>query len=353
MLELLKATLSEWQEDKASRLAAALAYYTVFSLAPLLIIAISIAGVWFGEEAARGEIVGPLQGVVGPDAASLIQDMITNAGSSGSGPMATLVGVVTLVLGASGVFGQLQDALNTIWEVVPAPDRGVLGTIKDRLLSFAMVLGVGLLLLVTLMVSTGLSAVGNFVTNIEPALVFVWQIVNFAVSLGAITLSFAMIYKLLPDAKIAWGDVWTGAVATALLFVSGTFLIGLYLGRSSVGSAFGAAGSLVVILVWIYYSAQILFFGAEFTQVYARKHGSRIVPAEDATWAGPPPRGRDRAPRAKRVDRRERVERDRASRETAERAPKERHLAGLLSVVLGVIAFAVGRLISTLRESRN
>ena len=278
---LVKATFSDWTEDKASRLAAALAYYTVFSIAPLLIIVIAVAGRFFGDDAVRGEVATQIQGLIGnEDAAQMIEDMVAAARKPTTSTVATIIGVITLFLGASGLFGQLQDALNTIWEVAPKPGRGWLATIKDRFLSFTMVLGIGFLLLVSLILSATLSAVSGWLGSDEESVV--WQVFNFLISFGVITLLFAMIYKILPDVKIAWSDVWIGAAATALLFTLGKFLIGLYLGRSGISSTFGAAGSLVLILIWVYYSAQILFLGAEFTQVYATKYGSRIEPADNA-----------------------------------------------------------------------
>ena len=281
--ELLKETFKEWNEDKASRLAAALAYYTVFSLAPLLIIVIAIAGAVFGDEAARGQIVGQLKGLLGKDGAEVIQMAIQNASKPNSGgAIASLLNIVLLLFGASGVFGQLQESLNTVWEVAPKPGLGVKGFIRNRFLSFSMVLGIGFLLLVSLVLSAALSVLSSFMGDLIPGIDFIWQIVNLVISFGVITLLFAMIYKILPDVKIVWSDVWIGAAITSLLFVMGKYLIGLYLGNASVGSAYGAAGSLVVVLIWVYYSAQILFFGAEFTQVYAQKYGSQIVPAKDA-----------------------------------------------------------------------
>ncbi|MSP12744.1 MAG: YihY/virulence factor BrkB family protein [Chloroflexi bacterium] len=279
---LLKDTFKEWNEDKAPRLAAALAYYTIFSMAPLLIIVIAIVGLVLGEDAVRGQIVGQIQGLVGENGAQLIQTMIKNTGEKSSGILATVIGVVTLVLGAIGVFGQLQDALNTIWDVAPKPGVGIKEMLKNRLLSFAMVLSIGFLLLVSFVISAGLSALGNFVTSISPGFSIGLQLVNLLVSFAVSTVLFAAIYKFLPDAKIDWEDVWIGAAITSLLFTIGKFLIGLYLGYSSAASTYGAAGSLVVMLLWIYYSAQILLLGAEFTHVIARRHGKRIQPAENA-----------------------------------------------------------------------
>jgi membrane protein len=297
---LLKETWTEWQEDKASRLAAALAYYTAFSIAPLIIIAIAIAAVVFGEEAAQGGIEDQLRGLLGPQGANAVEEIIKNSDKPKEGSIATIISVVILLFGASGVFGQLQDSLNTIWEVAPKPDRGIMGFIKDRFLSFTMVLGIGFLLLVSLLLSAVLATLSNFLGHLIPGLTFLWSILNFLISFGVITVLFALIYRVLPDAKIAWGDVWIGSIITALLFTIGKSLIGLYLGNSSVGSTYGAAGSFVVLLLWVNYSAQILFFGAEFTQVYANKYGSRIVPTSNAEFVTDKARANQGIPRRRR-----------------------------------------------------
>ena len=279
---LIKTTASSWSEDKAPRLGAALAFYSTLSIAPLLLVAIAIAGAVFGEEAARGHLIGQIQGMVGKEGAEAIQEMLVGANKPGAGLLATIVGLATLLFAASGLFGQLQDAMNTIWEVRPKPGRGILGMLKERFMSFAMVLGTGFLLLVSLVLSATVAAAFTAIGRISPALGPLLQLGDLLVSGIVVTLLFAMIYKVLPDAKIAWRDVWVGAGMTTVLFLIGKFAIGLYLGRSSYGSAYGAAGSLVVLLVWIYYSSQILFFGAEFTKAYADKYGSRIEPAADA-----------------------------------------------------------------------
>jgi membrane protein len=282
LLSVLKETYSDWSEDKASRLAAALAYYTAFSIAPLLLIAIAVAGLVFGREAAQGQVFAQLDGLLGSDGASAIQTGIANSDKAGVGTLSAIIGTLTLIWSASGLFGQLQDALNTIWEVQPDPNAGIVATIKRRFLSMTMVLGIAFVLLVSLVLSAGLSAVGGFLGETLPGGNVIWQVLNFVVSFVIITALFAAIYKVLPDAEIAWSDVWIGAAVTALLFTIGKLLIGLYLGHASIGSTFGAAGSLLVFLVWVYYSAQILFFGAELTQVYARRYGSRIRPSEGA-----------------------------------------------------------------------
>lgn len=281
---LLKETVAEWQADKVPLWAAALAYYTAFSLAPLLVIAIAVAGAVFGQEAAQGEIVGQIQGLVGKQGAEAIQAMLQNTQKAESaGIFATVVGIGALLLGASGVFGQLQEALNAIWHVKPKPGLGVRFFIQDRFLSFAMVLVIGFLLLVSLLLSTVLAALSSFVGYLFPGLTIAGQILNFAISFAVVTLLFALIYKVLPDVKIPWKYLWIGSIVTALLFNIGKFLIGLYLGSSSVSSTYSAAASLGIILIWVYYSAQILLFGAEFIKVYTRKRGRyRIKPSDHA-----------------------------------------------------------------------
>lgn len=282
ILGMLKETASDWMDDKAMRLAAALAFYTLLSLAPLLILAVSIAGLAFGEDAARGEIVGQLQGLLGAKGAAAIQDVLANAKTPASGIVGTVVGGGVLLFGASGVFGELQDSLNTVWDVQAKPGRGIKGFIRDRFFSFTLVLGVAFLLLVSLVLSAGLAVLGRFFSSTLPGGETVWQVINFLVSVGILTGLFGLIFKIVPDVNITWRDVRIGAVATAALFTVGKLAIGLYLGHSSIDSPFGAAGSVVVLVIWVYYSAQILFFGAEFTQVYARHHGSRLEPTRNA-----------------------------------------------------------------------
>ena len=283
VISLLKQTFAEWQEDKAPTLAAALAYYTVFSLAPLLIIVIAIAGLVFGADAAQGQIVAQLQSLIGKDGAQTVQELILKASEPKSGMIATLVGVATLLWGASNVFTNLKEALNTIWNVSPPPGRGIWGFFQDRVLSFAMILGIGFLLLVSLVISAVLAAVSFWLNGLLQLPVGIWQIVDFAISFGVVTLLFALIYKLLPDVDLAWNDVWIGAAITSVLFTIGKSLIGVYLGGSGIASTYGAAGSFVIILLWINYSAQILFLGAEFTQVWANRYGSRMRASRNST----------------------------------------------------------------------
>lgn len=279
---LIRQTFREWSEDKAPQLGAALAFYTALSIAPLLVITLGIVAFFLGTDAAGGQITQQLRALVGEDGGNAIEDMITSANKPTEGAVATILSVVTLLFGASGVFGQLQTALNTIWEVKPKPNRGIWGIVRDRFLSFTMVMGMAFLLLVSLVISASIASLGSFLGNPPDSLKWIAQAVNFVVSFGVITLLFALMFKLLPDVKMAWRDVWLGAILTAALFTVGKLAIGLYLGRSSMASSYGVAGSFVVLLVWVYYSAQILFFGAELTQVYANRFGSRIVPAENA-----------------------------------------------------------------------
>jgi membrane protein len=275
--QLFKRTYSKWNEDHAPGLGAALSYYSVFSLAPLLMIVIAIAGLVFGQEAAQGQIMGQIQGLVGEESAKAIQSMIEEARKPAAGILATVIATVMLLVGATGVFAQLQESLNIIWKVKEKPGEGIWKTLKDRFLSLLAVFGTGFLLLISLVISAGLSAVGATLDHVLPGPEFLLQIINFVVSFAVVTLLFAMIYKLLPDISIQWGDVWIGAIITSLLFTIGKFLIGLYLGKSDVGIAYGGAGSLVVILIWVYYASQIFLFGAEFTAVYAHSRGSRFA----------------------------------------------------------------------------
>jgi membrane protein len=285
IFEFVKQLASEWIDQDVSKRGAALAFYTFFSIAPLLVIVLAMAGFWFGEQAARRELFSQVSGLVGSEGAEAIQALVSAAQKPKTGAWATAIALVTLVVGATGVFVQIQDALNSIWSVRRVPGRGLRNFIKDRLLSFAFIVGVGFLLLVSLVISAGLSALNEFMVVLTPVQT-IWQGINFLVSFGVITLLFALIFKVLPDMEIVWRDVWIGAIITALLFNVGKHLTGIYLGRSSVTSAYGAAGSLVIVLLWVYYSAQILFFGAKFTQIYSNRYGSHLKPktgAEEVT----------------------------------------------------------------------
>ena len=292
---ILKLAYQGWKEDRASRLSAALAYYTIFSLAPLLVIVIAITGLIWEADVVRTQLLNQIQSLVGAEGATFVADLITNTGSQTEGIVATIIGIITLLFGALGVFNELHNSLNIIWEVEEEKPKGFLQTIKkvviDRLLSFTMILGIGFLLLVSLVVSAGLSATQETIGNAIPLSEFLLQIVNTIISIAVITVLFALMYKFLPDAEIAWRDVWVGAFITSIFFSLGKTAIGLYLGNSAVASSFGAAGSLILLLVWIYYSAQILFFGAELTQVYANRYGSKIVPEGEEKTAQPESKG--------------------------------------------------------------
>ena len=282
-LDMLKATAAEWVGDGATSLAAALAYYTVFSIAPLLIILIAVLEIfWRGQStSAQDEILYQIGNLVGPEGESAIEGILQRMqASEASGGVAAVIGVATLLFGATAAFVQLQNSLNKIWEVEPA--GGIKNLILSRVLSFGLILTVGFLLLVSLIVTALLAALNTFMTGLTPGLAVLFQLLNQVVGFGIVTLLFALIYRYLPDARVAWKDVWIGAAITALLFTIGKYLIGLYLGESSAASAYGAAGSFVILLLWIYYSSLVLFFGAEFTQVYARRHGSGIQPAKGA-----------------------------------------------------------------------
>lgn len=279
---IFKEAAVDFMDDKAMRLGAALAYYTIFSLAPLLVIAIGVTG-WFFGKSSSTYIEDEVAKMVGEQGGKVIQAMVDAAASRPKGGMiATVVGIGMLLFGAAGVFGQLQDALNTIWKVAPKPGRGIWGLVRDRFLSFTMVAGICFLLLVSLMVSAALSAFDHFFGHLLPGWGVILGLLNFLVSIGVVTLLFAMMYKWLPDVRMSWRDVWMGAVVTAILFAIGKWALGMYLGRAGVSSAYGAAGSVVVLLLWIYYAAQIFLAGAEFTHVYAIRRGSKPVVAEQA-----------------------------------------------------------------------
>ncbi|NNL65203.1 MAG: YihY/virulence factor BrkB family protein [Myxococcales bacterium] len=280
MLDLLKRTYTEWSEDRCLRLGAALAYYTVFSLAPLLVLVIAGLGFFFGEQAAEGRILEQLEGMLGADGAAGVQEMIRNANQPTQGLVATVVGLVTMVIGASTVFGELQDAMNQVWDAKPSPSQGWFDYVKARLTSFSMILVVGFLMLVSLVLSAAVTALDAFLADLFPGADLLARVVNLVVGFGVVTFLFALIFKYLPDAEIEWRDVWAGAAGTAVLFAVGKELIGLYLGQTSATSVYGAAGSLVVVLLWVYYSSQILFFGAEFTQVWSRTRGSLAAGSE-------------------------------------------------------------------------
>ena len=282
----LRQTGSEFFEDKVPRLAAALAYYSIFSLAPLLLIAVSIVGIFFGDDAASGVLDDQLRASMGDAAAAAVQEMVANARKPADNLLASLMGLTVLVIGAGGVFGQLQDALNTVWGIAPRPGRGLRGIVRDRFLSFSMVLGIGFLLLTSLALSAFLQAASDTVGRVLPLHPLFWAVLSAVVSFAVISLLFAAIFKVLPDAEIAWRDVVEGALFTAALFTLGKFALGWYLGREATSSTYGSAGSLVLILLWVYFSAIILLLGAEFTQVYARLRGREIAPSKGAVRIG-------------------------------------------------------------------
>ena len=272
---LLRAAVTAWIDDYAASMGAALAFYTLFSIAPLLLIVISVAGLVFGADAARGEIFGQLTSVLGDDSAKAVESMLAAVNKPGAGIVGTLVGLAVLVVGATTVFAELQDAMDRIWRAPVRAKGGLWSLLRARLLSLGMVMGIGFLLMVSLVASAGLSALGKWWGPWFGEQALIAQALNIVVSFLLVTAMFAMIYKIIPRVKIAWRDVWVGAGLTALLFTAGKFLIGLYIGQSGVTSPFGAAGSLVVLLLWVYYSAQIFLLGAEFTWVYSHKYGSR------------------------------------------------------------------------------
>jgi membrane protein len=280
---LFKATFNEWMEDNAPQLGAALAYYTVFSLAPLLLVLISVFSLVVGKNNAQAQVKQQMSQFMDKNGAEVVGSIVkTNAEKPKAGIIGTVVGVALGLFGASGVFGQLQDALNTIWGVKAKPGLGIMGYLKARFISFGMVGGVFFLLLVSMTVSALISGFHHYLDKAMPGGATLITIASLLINMVVITALFAMIFKFLPDAKIAWRDVWTGAALTTVLFIVGKWALGLYLGSSNAGSAYGAAGALISTLVWVYYSAQILLFGAEFTQVYANQYGSHIEPEDHA-----------------------------------------------------------------------
>ena len=282
---VLRDAFNGFLDDRCLKLSASLAYYTIFSLAPLLVLMIALAGIFLGEEAIRGQIFGQLNDLVGNQAAKQIQDMIKQVGLSGKNNTALLIGIATLLLGATSLFVEIQDSVNQIWRVKAKPKKGWLKLLKDRLLSSSLIVSLGFLLLVSLLVNGLVLALSDQLSRWLPGVsVYLISGVNFAVSMAVVTILFGVIFKVLPDAKIAWKDVRGGALFTALLFMLGRYGIGLYIETTATESAYGAAGSLIVILTWIYYIAAILYFGAEFTQAYANHMGIRIEPADNAVY---------------------------------------------------------------------
>lgn len=273
--ELIKAATKAWSDDYAPSMGAALSYYSVFSMAPLLVIVIAIAGLIFGPEAARGEVFGQLRGLMGDESAKAIESLLTTVSKPANGITSALIGVGVLLIGATTVFGELQDALDRIWRA-PARDRsgGLWGLVRSRVLSFGMILGIAFLLMVSLTTSAAISALGHWWSSAFVGWEVLLQLVNIVVGFALTMGVFGLIYKLMPRVAVQWRDVWLGAAVTALLFTVGRFLIGLYIGKSGIASGFGAFGSIAIVFVWVYYSAQIFLLGAEFTWVYAKRFGS-------------------------------------------------------------------------------
>lgn len=287
-LALLREASTRWSKDNVPQMGAALAYYSLFSLAPLFLVAIAIAGLVFGEQAARGQIVAQLRDIVGSSTAGAIEELILRSRDYGSSVWTMLVSAISVLIGAMWVFSQLRQSLNTIWGVQPRPGNVLGEMVRDYLLSFAMVFGTGFLLLASLLLTTGLSALSQLMPASALAEnIAAWRIVNGVVSFAVITLLFAMLFRQLPDVKIAWSDVWVGATFTALLFTAGKYPISLYLAYGSTMSPYGAAGSLVVVLLWVYYSALIVLFGAECTRVWADQYGTRLLPSDNAVAVTP------------------------------------------------------------------
>lgn len=283
--DILKETFEGFMDNRALKLSASLSYYTVFSLAPLLLLMISLASVFLGKEAIQGQVFGEINGLIGNEAASQIQDVIKNTTLSGKTTFSIIVGSITLLIGATTVFGEIQDSINIIWKLKAKPKRGWLKWIKDRLLSSSLIAGLSFLLIVSLMVNGVLLAINDWLRNYFPdVILIVFEAINIFISFAVITILFGVIFKVLPDAKVQWKDVKIGAFFTACLFMLGRFLIGVYIDVSGTGSAYGAAGSLIVILVWVYYTAAILYFGAQFTKTYAEYGGNKIEPADYAVY---------------------------------------------------------------------
>ncbi|UPK70090.1 YihY/virulence factor BrkB family protein [Chitinophaga filiformis] len=294
---ILKQTFHDFMDDKVLKLSAALSYYTIFSIAPMLIVIITLCDVFLGKEAIEGSIYGQIKSMVGGQAALQIQEMIKNAALSGDSGWATIVGIVTLVIGATSVFGEIQDSINFIWQLKAKPKNGLLKMLLNRLLSFSIVISLGFILMVSLALNGIIALFSNQLAVFFPQVTIVLvYIINLVLTFVVISILFAIIFKVLPDAKVQWKHVIIGAVTTAILFMIGKFAIGLYLGSSKVGTAYGAAGSIVIILLWVYYSAIILYFGAEFTQVYVQHFGGRIRPNEYAVYVKEVPVETDELP---------------------------------------------------------
>jgi membrane protein len=271
LLSIFKATFASWNKHEAPRLGASLAFYTILSLSPLVIIVVAVGGLVFSRSTAETRMLSQVQAMIGPDGGKAVESMLVNAQKPAAGILGTIVGLLSLFFGASGVFTELRSALNLIWEVKPEQTSGIVALLRERFFSFGMVLSIGFLLLVSLVLSTILAAIGKFFGGLLPVPPGVLEVVNFLLSYTGVAALFGLIFRFVPEVKVRWNNVWLGACVTAMLFMIGKTLIGLYLGKSSVGSTYGAAGSVIVVVVWVYYSAQIFFFGAEFTHAYAER----------------------------------------------------------------------------------
>jgi membrane protein len=282
-LNILKAAFAGFMDDRALKFSASLAYYTIFSLAPMLLLLISLAGIFLGKDASQGKIFAEINGIVGNDAAKQIQDMIKHLEMSGKSTISVIIGVITLIVGATTVFGEIQESINIIWQVKPKPKKGWLKLLQDRLLSGSLIITLGFLLLVSLLINGALLALSDKLKTFLPDItVIVFNIINLSISFVVIAVLFAVIFKVLPDVKISWKDVRSGAIFTTVMFLIGRLVIGIYIEKSGTSSTYGAAGSLIIILLWVYYTAAILYFGAEFTRAYADFKGIQIEPAEFA-----------------------------------------------------------------------
>jgi membrane protein len=283
-----KQAFSGWQDDNITSLSAALAYYAIFSIAPLIFIAVALAGIFFGQQASQGQIYSSIAGLMGNDGAKAIESFVKASSLKNSGVIATVIGLATLLIGATSMFAQLQFSLNQIWKVQAKKGNNVWSLVRQRLLSFSLILIIGFLLLVSLLTSAILAAIGQFASENLPGGRILWEVLNFSISFGVTIVLFAAIYKILPDVKLKWRDVWAGGIMTAFLFTVGKLLIGLYLGHSGINSTYGAAGSVVIILLWTYYSSAALLFGAEFTRFYSEAIRGQLELKDGSEWITPP-----------------------------------------------------------------
>jgi membrane protein len=288
-LGVVKDAGEGWLTDNASRLGAALSYYTVFSIGPLILIAVAVAGLFFGRDAAQKQIYDTLSHFVGTSGASAVAEVVKSAAQPSKSVIATLIGIVTLIVGATGVFGELHSALNLIWKVEPKPGRGLWAFFRERFLSFAMVMGTGFLLLVSLLMTAALSALGSWLTDSLPGGAALWQIINFFIALAVVSGIFGLLFALVPDVRVPWKCVWPAAFVTGLLFSLGKFALGFYIGKANIASSYGAAGSLIVVVVWVYYSAQILYFGAELVRAHVAERHVEVQPKSIAQPIQPKP----------------------------------------------------------------